>query len=66
MDFQINQFLPRNAVIVNEGSSTMDIGRTVLMNYYPRTRYGQPNSCFQNLKGDFILQTTWIGFVSYL
>ena len=36
---QINKFLPRNATIVNEGATTMDIGRTVLMNYYPRRRY---------------------------
>ena len=36
---QINKFLPRNATIVNEGATTMDIGRTVLMNYYSRRRY---------------------------
>ena len=35
---QINRFLPRDAVIVNEGSSTMDIGRTVLLSHYPRQR----------------------------
>eukprot|EP00731_Ephydatia_muelleri_P013659 Em0007g969a len=34
----INRFLPRDAVIVNEGSSTMDIGRTVLLSHYPRQR----------------------------
>jgi len=34
----INQHTPRDAVIMNEGSDTMDIGRTVLKNYMPRKR----------------------------
>lgn len=35
---QITRFLPRDAVVVNEGSSTMDIGRTVILSHYPRQR----------------------------
>ncbi|XP_065882805.1 2-hydroxyacyl-CoA lyase 1-like [Dysidea avara] len=35
---EICSLLPRNAIIVNEGSSTMDIGRTVLFNELPRHR----------------------------
>jgi len=34
----INKHTPRDAVIMNEGSDTMDIGRTVLNNYLPRKR----------------------------
>lgn len=34
----INKYLPKDVVIVNEGSDTMDIGRTVLMNSLPRKR----------------------------
>merc|ERR1719446_146306 len=34
----INKHTPRDAIIVNEGSDTMDIGRTVLNNYHPRKR----------------------------
>lgn len=35
---EIADALPRDAVIVSEGASTMDIGRQVLPNYEPRTR----------------------------
>lgn len=35
---EITRFLPRDAFIINEGSSTMDIGRTVLKTYLPRHR----------------------------
>ncbi len=35
---EVRDMLPRDAVIVNEGASTMDIGRTVLGNYLPRHR----------------------------
>ncbi len=35
---QIRDMLPRDAVIVSEGASTMDIGRTVLPNFEPRHR----------------------------
>ena len=35
---QITDYIPRNAIIVNEGANTMDIGRTVLKSYYPRHR----------------------------
>jgi 2-hydroxyacyl-CoA lyase 1 len=35
---EIRDQLPRDAVIVSEGASTMDIGRTVLPNYEPRRR----------------------------
>ena len=34
----INSRLPRDAIVINEGSETMDIGRTVLQNHEPRTR----------------------------
>jgi 2-hydroxyacyl-CoA lyase 1 len=35
---EVHDALPRDAVIVNEGASTMDIGRQVLHNYLPRHR----------------------------
>lgn len=35
---QINKYLPRDCIIVNEGSTTMDIGRTVLLSHHPRQR----------------------------
>mmetsp|Transcript_11021 Transcript_11021/g.20567 ORF Transcript_11021/g.20567 Transcript_11021/m.20567 type:complete len:580 (-) Transcript_11021:29-1768(-) len=34
----VNKYIPKDAIIVNEGSDTMDIGRTVLMNSLPRKR----------------------------
>ena len=34
----ITRYLSDEAIIVNEGSSTMDIGRTVLANNQPRHR----------------------------
>merc|ERR1712242_394452 len=34
----IDKLTPKDAVIMNEGSDTMDIGRTVLNNYLPRKR----------------------------
>ena len=34
----VRDALPRDAIISSEGASTMDIGRTVLPNYYPRHR----------------------------
>jgi 2-hydroxyacyl-CoA lyase 1 len=34
----INKHTPKDAIIMNEGSDTMDIGRTVLNNYLPRKR----------------------------
>merc|ERR1712087_854153 len=34
----INKHTPKDAIIMNEGSDTMDIGRTVLNNYFPRKR----------------------------
>ena len=34
----INKHMPQDAMIMNEGSDTMDIGRTVLMNSNPRAR----------------------------
>lgn len=36
---QINKHLPKDCIIINEGSTTMDIGRTVLLSRYPRRRY---------------------------
>jgi 2-hydroxyacyl-CoA lyase 1 len=35
---EVRDTIPREAIIVNEGASTMDIGRTVLPNYLPRHR----------------------------
>ena len=35
---EINQMLPKDAMIINEGANTMDIGRQVLPNYLPRHR----------------------------
>lgn len=34
----IRALIPKDAVIVSEGANTMDIGRTLLPNYYPRHR----------------------------
>ncbi len=34
----VRDALPRDAMVVSEGASTMDIGRTVLPNFYPRHR----------------------------
>lgn len=34
----IAQLLPRDCIIVSEGANTMDIGRTMLLNYLPRHR----------------------------
>jgi 2-hydroxyacyl-CoA lyase 1 len=35
---EVRDLIPRDAIIQNEGASTMDIGRTVLPNYLPRHR----------------------------
>ncbi|XP_013395875.1 2-hydroxyacyl-CoA lyase 1 [Lingula anatina] len=35
---RINALLPKDCIIVNEGSNTMDIGRTMLPNTFPRHR----------------------------
>lgn len=34
----IQKALPRDAIVMQEGANTMDIGRGVLMNYFPRSR----------------------------
>lgn len=34
----IAELLPKDCVIVSEGANTMDIGRTMLLNYLPRRR----------------------------
>ncbi|TSK34730.1 2-hydroxyacyl-CoA lyase 1 [Bagarius yarrelli] len=34
----IAELLPKDCVIVSEGANTMDIGRTMLFNYFPRRR----------------------------
>jgi len=34
----ISKYLPRDAIIINEGANTMDIGRVTLANHLPRTR----------------------------
>ncbi|XP_048211860.1 2-hydroxyacyl-CoA lyase 1 [Perognathus longimembris pacificus] len=36
--YYIQEQLPRDCYIVSEGANTMDIGRTVLQNYFPRHR----------------------------
>ena len=35
---KICSVIPSNAIIINEGATTMDIGRTVLSNELPRHR----------------------------
>ncbi|EDO37544.1 predicted protein [Nematostella vectensis] len=35
---QIKKFLPQDCFIVNEGANTMDIGRTMMPNHFPRRR----------------------------
>jgi 2-hydroxyacyl-CoA lyase 1 len=35
---QITKYLPPDAVVVNEGANTMDVGRTVIPSHYPRLR----------------------------
>ena len=35
---ELRDAMPRDAILVSEGASTMDIGRQVLNNYLPRTR----------------------------
>lgn len=34
----VAQLLPHDCIIVSEGANTMDIGRTMLNNYFPRHR----------------------------
>ncbi|KAM9388021.1 2-hydroxyacyl-CoA lyase 1 [Phaethornis superciliosus] len=34
----IRELIPKDCIIVSEGANTMDIGRTMLPNYYPRHR----------------------------
>ena len=34
----IQEWLPRDAIIIGEGANTMDIGRTQMLNYNPRAR----------------------------
>ncbi|PKK31998.1 2-hydroxyacyl-CoA lyase 1 [Columba livia] len=34
----IRELIPKDCILVNEGANTMDIGRTMLPNYYPRQR----------------------------
>ncbi|XP_057401182.1 2-hydroxyacyl-CoA lyase 1 isoform X2 [Balaenoptera acutorostrata] len=36
--YHIQEQLPRDCFVVSEGANTMDIGRTVLQNYFPRHR----------------------------
>ncbi|XP_053483700.1 2-hydroxyacyl-CoA lyase 1 [Ictalurus furcatus] len=36
--YHIAELLPKDCVIVSEGANTMDIGRTMLLNYLPRRR----------------------------
>ncbi|XP_019853619.1 PREDICTED: 2-hydroxyacyl-CoA lyase 1-like [Amphimedon queenslandica] len=35
---QITDYIPRDAIVVNEGANTMDIGRTVVKTHFPRHR----------------------------
>ncbi|XP_039266228.2 2-hydroxyacyl-CoA lyase 1-like [Styela clava] len=34
----LNKYLPKDSIIIGEGANTMDIGRTMMKNYYPRHR----------------------------
>ena len=34
----VRDFIPKDAIIQNEGASTMDIGRTLMPNFFPRHR----------------------------
>lgn len=34
----LSQMMPRDAIIVSEGANTMDIGRTMLLNFQPKHR----------------------------
>ena len=34
----IAELLPKDCIIVSEGANTMDIGRTMLLNHFPRHR----------------------------
>lgn len=36
--YAVQKQLPKDCIIVSEGSNTMDIGRTILENYYPKHR----------------------------
>lgn len=36
----IRELIPKDCILVSEGANTMDIGRTMLPNYYPRQRCG--------------------------
>lgn len=35
----MQEIIPRDAIIVSEGANTMDIGRSMLLNQYPKHRY---------------------------
>ena len=35
----LEKMIPRDAIIVSEGANTMDIGRTMLMNSWPKHRF---------------------------
>ena len=57
---QINQYLPRDAIIVNEGSSTLDIGRTVLLSRSPRKRYtGRHYRLTERVMSHLVLNFPW-------
>lgn len=34
----IRELIPKDCILVSEGANTMDIGRTMLPNFYPRQR----------------------------
>lgn len=36
----IRELIPKDCILVSEGANTMDIGRTMLPNFYPRQRCG--------------------------
>ncbi|XP_052654977.1 2-hydroxyacyl-CoA lyase 1 isoform X3 [Harpia harpyja] len=36
--YHIRELIPKDCILVSEGANTMDIGRTMLPNYYPRQR----------------------------
>ena len=52
---EIDQALPRDAIIVSEGAKTMDISRQVLNNYFPRSRIDAGSWGTMGVGGGFAL-----------
>ena len=52
---EIDEALPRDAIIVSEGAKTMDISRQVLNNYFPRSRIDAGSWGTMGVGGGFAL-----------